>query len=1033
MIRPLIFHIRYSKFLIPVLLAVLAVGVFGPAGEVDAQVGCFFPATLNLTTDKQTAYIDEPINLTATIDATVSSCGSILPAEVVAEFYFDEITDQQINSLSKQTSDGKATFSGVSFKLEDFGYAVADSPAILYVNVRYRDPDPVSGGLKSVATSESISVTIVAGSIATDPIHTDGTSTTRDTGAALDTVSEAPDFLGGVMVSVINTILVAVIGVLRYIIYAIAAIIVLPILDLTLSIDASNTAATIVYGWTIVRDLVNMIFILILIILGFATILKLESYNYRKILVDLILMAILVNFSLVIARIIIQVADVVTFTFLPTSDAAGLNGVRQFVLDLFNQSSTAVSTGLSSSFTGALKGTATIIMRFIFDLMLVITFGAVAAYTLVRLVALWILMILSPFAFALRGLPATKGYADQWWSNFLKYAFVTPVIAFFLRIAMEMQRKSIDLIKATPYAPTSGFSGGGETREYIDSINAASSPQGFATLLTLIVTYVVILAFIWAGIIVANKLGIYGAAAITSIAQKGMKAPFVYPARGAWPGAKIAGGAAERLLARKAFQNARTAQQKGQTGRAMFWKAAAMLSPKTRKRAFEIYQKKEDRKSIDRAAALLADALYRVMPTQWRRKTAKEQAEELARGQKFISRLPFKGKETHEATIEERSYINEIASHHRKAALTAEDNAEMFAKALQSKDNVEIAAALQNLALGRNEDDYAALEGHGYTTEWFQKHLFDELKGAGFSPEQATYYTSITQELAEQDNKLRALGTTKTDRDGKKRMSADLGWYEEDDRQVINGKNYQTRFAESMDEASQSFASMAKKMRDNITKMKGLETDLRSATDKNGQAKNAAQVQEDTASAGLLAREISAAENRAQRYENYDAGFQRSKTSGGVEAGVRDALISLRIQQETNRRIQRMAPVQVAANLETALVREQNPDGSYGEISDFGALLMNSLPQPVVQSMVVRAFQSAPREIRMSGAGLDKSGAMIAPEQTNVTVDLDTRGVVTALNPTVAAIHSAKVFGDDIRTVAEEIAKGNFTSLRPRP
>ena len=70
----------------------------------------------------------------------------------------------------------------------------------------------------------------------------------------------------------------------------------------------SLTSATFVQtGWSIARDLVNMLFILLLLLIAFATILRYESYGIKQILPRLIVVALLINFSLLGAGIIIDV------------------------------------------------------------------------------------------------------------------------------------------------------------------------------------------------------------------------------------------------------------------------------------------------------------------------------------------------------------------------------------------------------------------------------------------------------------------------------------------------------------------------------------------------------------------------------------------------------------------------------------------------------------------------------------------------------------------------------------------------------
>ncbi|MHB8903921.1 MAG: hypothetical protein ACYC40_02375, partial [Patescibacteria group bacterium] len=79
-------------------------------------------------------------------------------------------------------------------------------------------------------------------------------------------------------------------------------------------------------GWVIVRDICNMFFVLILLIIAFATILRIEEYNYKKWLPKLILMAILINFSKMICGLLIDAAQIVMLTFVNSfKDVAGAN------------------------------------------------------------------------------------------------------------------------------------------------------------------------------------------------------------------------------------------------------------------------------------------------------------------------------------------------------------------------------------------------------------------------------------------------------------------------------------------------------------------------------------------------------------------------------------------------------------------------------------------------------------------------------------------------------------------------------------
>jgi len=57
---------------------------------------------------------------------------------------------------------------------------------------------------------------------------------------------------------------------------------------------------------------------------------------------------------------------------------------------------------------------------------------------------------------------------------------------------------------------------------------------------------------------------------------------------------------------------------------------------------------------------------------------------------------------------------------------------------------------------------------------------------------------------------------------------------------------------------------------------------------------------------------------------------------------------------------------------------------------------------------------------------------MVLPEQSSVA-DLETGGIFAALNPTVAAIHRAKVQGQDVRGAVNNLRGGNYDIFTPVP
>jgi len=194
---------------------------------------------------------------------------------------------------------------------------------------------------------------------------------------------------------------------------------------------------TIVDAWVIVRDLCNMFFILILLVVAFATILRIESYQWKKILPKLLIMAVLINFSRTICGLIIDASQVIMMTF---TNAFGSGG--EFI-SLTKMSSYFTGTTFNS-FTTKDWSVLNVVIGLLIGIMFMIISGIVLVVAmsvfLMRIVMLWIYIVLSPLAFLAAAFPAGQKYATQWWSEFIKYIINGPVLAFFIWMALMTSR-----------------------------------------------------------------------------------------------------------------------------------------------------------------------------------------------------------------------------------------------------------------------------------------------------------------------------------------------------------------------------------------------------------------------------------------------------------------------------------------------------------------------------------------------------------------------------------------------------------------
>lgn len=193
-------------------------------------------------------------------------------------------------------------------------------------------------------------------------------------------------------------------------------------------------ASVVKLGWVMVRDVANMFFVVILLVIAFATILGIEQYEWKKSLVKLILAAVFINFSNVIAQLFIDAAHVFTITFLNAISAtAGGNIINMFKLDEMMRFVGGQDASNADNLQIELLGGAFI--AFVFALIAMVTLAAYVVIMLLRVVLLWTLIILSPIAYVTQVLPNTQHYAQRWWKEFSQEVMVAPLMVFFLWLA----------------------------------------------------------------------------------------------------------------------------------------------------------------------------------------------------------------------------------------------------------------------------------------------------------------------------------------------------------------------------------------------------------------------------------------------------------------------------------------------------------------------------------------------------------------------------------------------------------------------
>lgn len=266
-----------------------------------------------------------------------------------------------------------------------------------------------------------------------------------------------------------------------------------------LGVSSFITNPMVTTGWPFVLGIANIGFMLALLFIAFATTLRLESFGVRRMLPRLLIAALLINFSLVITGLLIDISRVVmaaiyfmisgssnldnlAYNLLEKSDLITTN----FSLSTFKQSGVVWFHGNTNSWqTVASVMQAAVLMWGLAAGYIVLIGGLLARY-----IMLILLLIVSPLAFLAVALPNMGGLAQKWWSAFIKYVLFGPIMVFVLALTVF-------------------------------------ASQGLATVtgsfIASVLDLIVISAMMIAAVMAANKLGIMGAGATVNFASSQSK------------------------------------------------------------------------------------------------------------------------------------------------------------------------------------------------------------------------------------------------------------------------------------------------------------------------------------------------------------------------------------------------------------------------------------------------------------------------------------------------------------------------------
>ena len=250
-----------------------------------------------------------------------------------------------------------------------------------------------------------------------------------------------------------------------------------------LDVDAVNTI------WRTVRDLGNMGFIFVLLYAAIRTILGIGK-DTQSLIVKIVVVAILINFSLFFTKFIIDISNVLAITLYDAAAqgalTAGANGgLANSLMEPLGLQSIWNIKGSLTGYTLLIAG----VMGTVVSLIAAFVFFAIAILFIIRFVVLLFVLALSPIAFLSFVLPELKKYRDQWWGALSGQAFFAPIYFLLTWIVIVIARNILE-----PLNPGSGMAAviSAEAGKNVPDPSSVGIFVNYAMIITLLIASLVI-------------------------------------------------------------------------------------------------------------------------------------------------------------------------------------------------------------------------------------------------------------------------------------------------------------------------------------------------------------------------------------------------------------------------------------------------------------------------------------------------------------------------------------------------------------
>lgn len=215
--------------------------------------------------------------------------------------------------------------------------------------------------------------------------------------------------------------------------------------------------AAFMQTWEVVRKWANMLIVVGMIAIALATIIRWPAdWEAKKLLPTLLLVAVLINFSVVFVGLIIDVSNIIMKNMLLSASSTGSLRMVEMVQQSWN-------TFKLSSMNVPQYFSISVVFSILYFLIAVVMIWFSVIF-IERYVWLAILFIFSPIVFVAYIFPKTRSFFNSWRDKLIKWSFIGLGAAFMMRL-------SIDVLNAfSNYTDHSGLASGGGPGSFINLI-----------------------------------------------------------------------------------------------------------------------------------------------------------------------------------------------------------------------------------------------------------------------------------------------------------------------------------------------------------------------------------------------------------------------------------------------------------------------------------------------------------------------------------------------------------------------------------